>query len=513
MAPGSPSITEAMHRALLPPDLPVLPDLDLSAAYLMMPEEQATCGDWFDAVTLPNGCVALAVGDVVGDGPKATAAMGRLRAVTSEFMIETSDVVGTVDRLDHYAGRQPEAFATTVCVGVLDPLSGGLSYATAGHPPPVLVGAGKQPCLLPHTGGGPLGTGIRAQAGEARLDLGDVMIMFTNGLVARPSRSWSDGMTTMAQLVENLLEMPSIGRERLAVDLVCQTLIATLGESCDRDDGAVLAAQRHAATRPLDVSVPAEPAELARLRAAVHRWTTTLHLSEHDQYAVEFVISEAAANSIDHGYRGRQDDRGRQAEVQAHAGLTRSGSIELSIDDRGAWVEPRPRTDGRGLGLSMIEDLTDDLLVTPHDLGTTVTMSRRPRRCTTIAQHSAGRQSQPAVDFGVDVRLTQKMIMVHGPIDLATDAELDVVLQSTAGTPAMTIDLSGVTHLASAGVRVLHRHARRAPETVFVVRDSSPVAYLLDLVALPGLEIVIDSSDARGDDSPHDAPGSAKTGA
>ena len=82
MAPAQSSIIETMHRALLPSDLPVLPDLDLSAAYLMMTTEQATCGDWFDAAPLPNGSLGLAVGDVVGDGLEATAAMGRLRTVT-----------------------------------------------------------------------------------------------------------------------------------------------------------------------------------------------------------------------------------------------------------------------------------------------------------------------------------------------------------------------------------------------------------------------------------------------
>lgn len=503
MPRASPSIIETMHRALLPADLPVLPDLDVSGAYLMMAEESASRGDWFDAAPLPNGHLGLAVGDVVGRGVEAAAAMSRLRTMATELLVETTDVVTTLERLDDYAARRPEAYGATVCVGVLDPTSGRLSYATAAHPAPLMVGASPRPSVLPHTGGGPLGSRIRSEAGQAVMEMGDMIIMFTDGLIAHPAQPWTIGLNALAELARELMELPAVGRDDLVVERVCQGLISTLGETCDHDDAVVLAVQRHPATQDLDVTVPSRRDMLAHLRSSIHAWGRRLHLTDSDQYALEFVISEAAANSIDHGYDGTS------GPVHAQAGLTGTGSVELTVDDQGSWVEPQQRLDGSGLGLSMIQDLTDDLLVAPHDFGTTVTMRRRLRRRTTIEQNAAHPTPAEEAVFGFDVRPQQQMIMVFGPIDLSTDTELEAVLQASAATGLrpMIIDLSGVTHLASAGVRVLHRHARRVPGAVFVVRDSSLIAGLLDLIALPGLEIVTsDGGPSAG------APGVPKTG-
>jgi serine phosphatase RsbU (regulator of sigma subunit) len=78
---GRHAIVAELQEALLPTALPVLPRARIAARYLVAGHEQAAGGDWFDAIPLADGSVALVVGDVVGHGVAASAAMGQLRAV------------------------------------------------------------------------------------------------------------------------------------------------------------------------------------------------------------------------------------------------------------------------------------------------------------------------------------------------------------------------------------------------------------------------------------------------
>ncbi len=77
----------ALQDALLPEWLPVLPGVEIAGRYLLAQAEESAGGDWYDAVGLGHGRVALMVGDVVGHGVAASAVMGQLRAVVQERLI------------------------------------------------------------------------------------------------------------------------------------------------------------------------------------------------------------------------------------------------------------------------------------------------------------------------------------------------------------------------------------------------------------------------------------------
>src|SRR5580704_1363090 len=130
-----------MQEALLPTALPVLPRARIAARYLVAGQEQAAGGDWFDAIPLADGTVALMVGDVVGNGMVATAAMGQLRAVLAELLATEADLELVLERTDAYAARNPALRAVTLALAVLDPADGKLRYTTCGHPPPLVADA------------------------------------------------------------------------------------------------------------------------------------------------------------------------------------------------------------------------------------------------------------------------------------------------------------------------------------------------------------------------------------
>ena len=75
-----------VQQALLSTSLPVLPGVDLAGRYLVAAQDQAAGGDWFDAVPLADTTVALVVGDIVGHGVAASAAMGQLRSVVNAVL-------------------------------------------------------------------------------------------------------------------------------------------------------------------------------------------------------------------------------------------------------------------------------------------------------------------------------------------------------------------------------------------------------------------------------------------
>ena len=85
--------------------------------------------------------------------------------------------------LDAYATDLPGARAATVNLVILDPVSGHLSYMTAGHPLPLVVATDGSCRRLPAAGGGPLGTGSAHPAGHDRLEVGEMIVLYSDGIV------------------------------------------------------------------------------------------------------------------------------------------------------------------------------------------------------------------------------------------------------------------------------------------------------------------------------------------
>jgi hypothetical protein len=145
--PGNPAdrgIVAELQEALLPTTLPMLPRARIAARYLVAGLEQAAGGDWFDAIPLDGGDIALVVGDVVGHGATASAAMGQLRAVLAELLAAEDDLGQVLRRADAFAARMPSLRATTLALVVLDPAAGTLRYTTCGHPPPLVIGVDRK---------------------------------------------------------------------------------------------------------------------------------------------------------------------------------------------------------------------------------------------------------------------------------------------------------------------------------------------------------------------------------
>ncbi len=130
--------SRAFQHAALPQILPNIPGLDLSAVYEPAGADALVGGDWFDAFRLPDGRVVLSVGDVMGSGLTAAVTMGAVRQAIRGAAHVYADPAAVLDAADHaLRSEQPDRIVTAF-VGVLDPLTLMLTFASAGHPAPLV---------------------------------------------------------------------------------------------------------------------------------------------------------------------------------------------------------------------------------------------------------------------------------------------------------------------------------------------------------------------------------------
>ena len=194
-------IAVRLQRSLLP-DVPEPEPLQVHAAYAPAQGAMAVGGDWYDVVELDDGSVALSVGDVAGHGLGAAAAMGQLRSAVRTLALGRASPSDALEQLDRFAARLAGRPLATVVFGIIDPSTGVLRYAVAGHPPPLVVRADGRPAELLDDARSPL-LGVadpddeRPEA-EVHLGPGDTLVLYTDGLVERPDSSIDAGIEALA---------------------------------------------------------------------------------------------------------------------------------------------------------------------------------------------------------------------------------------------------------------------------------------------------------------------------
>jgi chemotaxis family two-component system sensor kinase Cph1 len=185
---------ETVQRSLLPRQLPELAGWELQAGYQPALGGQVG-GDWYDALLLPDGSLAVAVGDVAGHGMDAAGAMAQLRNALRAYLVEGATPAEAVQALDRLmAWTLPEHTATLV-LALVSPGTGDVELVCAGHLPPFLLSAGGdvrtlevQPGLMLGVVPGPVPTTTFALAAGAGL------VLFSDGIVERRDESIDEGL-------------------------------------------------------------------------------------------------------------------------------------------------------------------------------------------------------------------------------------------------------------------------------------------------------------------------------
>ena len=447
-------IAETLQTSLLPPTLPRLERLALASRYLPGAHGTQAGGDWYDVLPLDGGRVAIAVGDVVGQGAKAAAIMGQLRSALSGYLLEGHGPVRALEHLDRFACRVPGAAGSTVACMVLEPETGELTWARAGHPPPIVTGPGGARLLEGATG---TVLAVRGRppftAGTDRIDAGDSIVLYTDGLVERRGEIIDTG-------IQRLVDAATRHHALAPVALTDALLDGALGSGAGgwssgaastpdpADDVAIIVARLVPA--PLRLVLPAEAPMLRKLRVSLITWTAAVGLDEDDSYDLQLAVGEAAANAVEHAYR--DGPAGTMAvELRHDAG----GAVRARVRDEGSW-RPAPDDKGyRGRGLDLIRDVSSRMELDRGPAGTEVRFTLSPFWAPTAAPPAPGANAPAEVQ--VDGAQGEVGVTVVGDLDLAgVQAVRDRLVDAVSGTTGVvTIDLRETGYLASAGIALL----------------------------------------------------------
>lgn len=479
-----------MQRALLAGAVPVLPGIDIAAEYLVAAEDTAAGGDWFDAIPVAGGAV-LVVGDVVGHGVEAAAAMAQLRTAVRMQILAGRDIADTLRDVDAFVRHVPGGRYATLCVGRLDADAGTFEYCTAGHPPPLLIGADGQQRFLDTSGDGPLGSGSSWRTRTERLDVGDAVLLYSDGVIERPGRELSDSAEEFARLAATVLSGGGLPLDGLRpVERLCaQTIELLLRGTGYDDDVTLLAAQRRHVPATLSLDAPADAHAGATVRQALREWLPALGADDDDIVLIEHAVSEYVDNTAEHAYADQE-----AGVLHVHGALSDDGHVRVTVTDRGRWKTRADRPRSRGRGLQMAEALVSHTSVTHDAGGTTATAIHRLQRPARIVtdQRNAYPQRRASPEYAFTVTVVEPgHLALGGDIGFQDSEALAAAIaaQSRAGTRPLCVDLSAVTHLGSSAVAVLAEAMERAAQNqtpcALQTPPGSAAHRVLTLVNLP----------------------------
>jgi PAS domain S-box-containing protein len=357
-------VARTLQLALLPAALPVFDNVAIEARYIAGGVDIAVGGDWYDVLRFDDGRIGLVIGDAAGRGVAAATFMGKARHAAAALAIEHSSPAEVLRRVNEYlctvSSRRSMA---TCCYLVLDPDTGMLRFASAGHLPPV-VSSPTGTRFLEGARSVPLGVVPDAAYIESEVKLEDAstLLLYTDGLIERRGESIDVGLERLRETVANIGLDPKDLCRRLADEL--------LHEESD-DDVALLIARLTptSADSRLRIRLRADAAHLADLRRRVGDWLGRSGLDDSTVGEVVLAVNEAATNSALHAY-GSSEAPG---DVEVVLALEPDELVATVVDD-GQW-RSRPASH-EGLGLTLMHLVMANVAVERSDRGTLVRMRR-----------------------------------------------------------------------------------------------------------------------------------------
>lgn len=351
-------VSQRLQQALLPDRLMRVEGLSFDAAYRPASDEAEVGGDWYDAFEIGNGMIGVSVGDVTGHGLEAAVSMSQIARAIRSAAPSTNSPSALLNYVDGVVTSQGLGMATAL-VGIYDPRSKILRYASAGHPHPVLLSPSGKTFVLP-AGGLLLGLGMTPASPEWTVTLtpGTTCYLYTDGLLEY-SRDIIEGERKLLLTLERLARGGPPSAAALHDDIF-QTIANT-------DDVATLAlhnaSESHVDGHWVYSSLPSS-AGIAR--EALRNALATVHSRGFTDDAI-YAAGEAIANAIEHG----SDAAGACFEVDYLEGADAS---HVTITSTGHWKAFTPRPE-RGRGIPIMRACSSNVEVASTAQCTKVTLT------------------------------------------------------------------------------------------------------------------------------------------
>lgn len=359
-------VAALIQQTLLPQSLPELDGWEVATYYK---PARAVGGDFYDFRHLPDGKLAIVIGDVTDKGVPAALVMATTRTLlrtATEQLASPGAVLERVNDLLH--PDIPARMFVTCLYAVLDTKTGHLLYANAGHDLPYRAGPGGVEELRAR--GMPLGLlpGMGYEEKETTLSPGDTLLLYSDGLVEAhdPARA----MYGFPKLRDELADFPGGN----LIDYLLTTLHNFVGPAWEQEDDVTLVTVRYAgpqknATPLADFEVASAPGNEREAMARIAEAVAPLGLPADRLEKLKTAVAEATMNAMEHGNHYR-DDQPVRIQAEASDGLLRiritdfGGSSEIpdaetpDIDLKLAGLQSP-----RGWGLFLIKSMVDEMNV------------------------------------------------------------------------------------------------------------------------------------------------------
>jgi len=362
-------VAALIQQTLLPQSLPEIHGWQIAAYYR---PARAVGGDFYDFRALPDGRLAIVIGDVTDKGVPAALVMATTRTLlraAAERLVSPGAVLERVNDLLH--PDIPARMFVTCLYAVLDPATGHLRYANAGHDLPYRAGPGGVEELRAR--GMPLGLlpGMGYEEKEVTLAPGDTLLLYSDGLVEAhdPQRE----MYGFPKLRDKLADFP--GGDLVAYLL--ETLTDFTGPDWEQEDDVTLVTLHYEGPSPAggstgllaEFEIPSAPGNERQAMNRIVEAVAPLGLPTDRLEKLKTAVAEATMNAMEHGNKYREE---QPVRIQAEAG---DGQLRVSITDFGGGSEiPAAATPDidlklaglqspRGWGLFLIKSMVDEMNV------------------------------------------------------------------------------------------------------------------------------------------------------
>ncbi len=344
------SIATTYQNASLPKVPQGAPGLDIHAIYRPAVRDLEIGGDWYDAFTLLDGRLLVSIGDVTGKGLQASVIMSKVRQsirIASQIVIDPVAILDAADRA--LVAEYPDAIVTAF-IGVFDRTVEQFTYASAGHPGPVLRHADARTEAL-HGSSLPLGLRHRDETVASRvinLEDDSLFVFYTDGVIEY-SHDFAAGEARLAEVVA--MHGTVIASDPAAY-IHDQVIV---GES--RDDIAILTVGVKALARNIDAQEwdfnVLDEFKAANARQELIAFLRSRGFETEDLATAELIYAELIGNVLRHA------PGPVKVRIEWH-----SGRAVLNIFDQGPGFQHMPRLPNdvyaeSGRGLYLISTLAD----------------------------------------------------------------------------------------------------------------------------------------------------------
>ena len=353
-------IAKTVQTSALPNTLPENPCFRLSAA--MQPAREVG-GDFYDYFPLDTSHYAFLVADVSGKGITAALYMMTAKTLIKDALISVKDPAEALTKVNaELCANNSANMFLTAWVGVLDLETGIVTFANAGHNPPILL-RGRSATPLTKRSGPALAfmDGAEYQPRMVTLDINDAIFLYTDGVTEALDRD--SNLFGTNRLNEALLASPRPEPESLC-NIVRSAVTAFAAGEPQADDITVLALRRIAAPRTFSRSFPPTREAIADATAFLDEKLASYGCPPAIQSKLDIILDEITSNIVRHS-----NASGFIVEIEF---ADTPKSVKLTFMDDGIAYDPLAHTDPDttlpaserpigGLGILMVKKMADSV--------------------------------------------------------------------------------------------------------------------------------------------------------